>query len=95
MREIFNALRVEIEKLFNLEEISTAMSKMLPANLQDDYFEFMSYIKEKITDIKQHNEISFIRAEPGNEPQLLDDSLELPEAYRRHSEGDSLRKVLE
>lgn len=38
IREIFNVLRVEIEKLFDQEEISTAISKMLPGNLQDDYY---------------------------------------------------------
>lgn len=41
---------------------------MLPKSLEDDFNEFMSYIKEKIYEIKNENNLSFIMAEVGNEP---------------------------
>lgn len=44
-----------------------SMVKLLPNSvLQDDYLELVAYLKEKIQDIKNNNEISFIYAEPGN-----------------------------
>jgi len=38
----------------------------------------MTYIKEKISEIKEHNEITFIVAEPGAELTELDNSLIFP-----------------
>lgn len=48
IKEVFNSLRKEIEKIFNEEDISIGVVKMLPKQLEDDFNEFMSYIKEKI-----------------------------------------------
>jgi hypothetical protein len=38
--------------VFNLEELSLNSAKVLPQVTQDDFFELMGYIKEKIAEIK-------------------------------------------
>ena len=68
-----------MEKIFNDEEISVTTLKSLPTVLQDDFLEFTAYLREKIIEIKNSNEISFIMAEVGDSPSLLEDiSLDLP-----------------
>ncbi len=54
--------------MFNGEEISLSMIKILPRQLEDDYNEFISYVKEKILEIKNENQLSFIMAEVGDSP---------------------------
>ena len=63
---MFTQIRIQVEKIFNDEEISVTALKMLPAVLQDDFLEFTAYLKEKIIEIKNSNEISFIMAEVGD-----------------------------
>jgi hypothetical protein len=52
LKESFNILRSSIEKIFNEEDISVSVVRLLPKQLEDDFNDFVSYIKEKITDIR-------------------------------------------
>jgi hypothetical protein len=42
------------------------MMKILPKQLEDEYGEFIGYLREKIYDIKMENNLSFIMAEVGD-----------------------------
>ena len=47
--------------------------KFLPPALQDDYYELITYVKEKIIQSRPIQEISFIEAEPGHLRELGDE----------------------
>lgn len=49
------SLRREIEKLFSEEEVSMNVVQYLPNALQDDYFELVTFVKEKIATIHMQN----------------------------------------
>jgi hypothetical protein len=96
IKEIFNALRKEIEKIFNEEDISLSLMKLLPRSLEDDFNEFVAYIKEKIYEIKRENNLSFIMAEPGDEPSFHPIENELVEFLAKESHQHlQLRRIIE
>lgn len=67
---------------------------MLPRQLEDDFNDFMSYIKEKIYEIKNENNLSFIMAEVGNEPEEVEEHI--AEFLNKESlEQLRLRKIIE
>ena len=45
IKDLFNTLRREIEKVFNGEELSISVIKELPRQLEDDFTQMISYIK--------------------------------------------------
>ncbi len=70
------------------------MIKFLPKQLEDDFNDFSSYIKEKIFEIKNENNLSFIMAEAGNEPEEVE--AHIAEFLSRESQDHlRLRKIIE
>jgi hypothetical protein len=59
--------------------------KLLPRQLEDDFNDFIGYIKEKIEQIKNENNLTFIAADMGNEPELEDISIELQDFLSKES----------
>lgn len=49
-----------MEKLFNEEEITLSVVRLLPRQLEDDFQDFVGYVREKIVEIRNGNNISFI-----------------------------------
>lgn len=64
-------MRCSIEKLFNEEEITLSVVRLLPKQLEDDFQDFVGYIREKIVEIRNGNNLSFISAENGEELSLM------------------------
>lgn len=96
IKEIFNALRKEIEKIFNEEDISLSLLRLLPRSLEDDCNELVAYIKEKIYEIKRENNLSFIMAEPGDEPSFHPIENELADFLAKESQHHlQLRRIIE
>jgi hypothetical protein len=46
--------------------------RLLPKQLEDDFHDFVGYVREKIGEIRNSNNLTFIEAENGQEPSLLD-----------------------
>lgn len=72
------------------------MMKILPMQLEDDFNQFMAYVKEKIYEIKGENNLTFIMAEAGNEPSIEDIQDELQEFISKQpKQFIKLRKIIE
>jgi hypothetical protein len=68
--------------------------KQLPKQLEDDFNDFISYIKEKILEIQHENNLTFIMAEAGDEPEDIETELHHFLSKPSH-EYVQLRRIIE
>ena len=96
LKELFNAIRKELEKVLNGEELSISALKELPRSLEDDFTELISYVKEKMGELRGENNLTFIMAEEGSEPEEADIDPELL-AFLNHqsTEAVKLKRIIE
>ncbi len=69
MKEIFHDIQTQIERIINEEEIAVEVE--IPHHLEEDFYSFLTYIKQKIQEIRKETNLSFILAEADEEPELL------------------------
>ena len=62
--------------------------------LEDDYNDFISYIREKLDELRNNNEISFINVVVGDEPDCSNTSLDLPDLMQKYTE-QTYKKMIE
>lgn len=79
LREFFSRVRAEVEKVLNEEEMSVQFFEILPADLESDFLELISSVRNRIaelTDKLQQQQLSFLYIDQQEEVYFGDSLIE-------------------